>query len=169
VNRNPWRNALAVLAGLGVLFPGALGVFVNFNTFYQRAHRSLGVTFRNSVYHDWSWQPIWHHVKILGQEWGNVGRPFGYLYMRGQPRLDVWWLDDRWWITGHPGRFAAGLLMVVVVAAIAISGAVILRSAMRRPVAIASVDTGAVPIGSNGEGDEVLQGARPDTAPTGDG
>jgi hypothetical protein len=163
VNRKPWRNALAVLAGLGFLFPGALGVLVNYTYFYQRANRSLGATFSHAVYHDWSWNPIWHHIKILGQEWGNFGRPFGFLYMKGLPRFDVWWLDDRWWITGHPGRFAAGGLMLLVVVALAIAGVVILRNALRKPVAIATASPAPALSVPNGEGDEQLQGARSDS------
>ncbi len=169
VSTKPWRNALAVLAGLGFLFPGALGVLVNYNTFYHGANRTLGVTFRDAVYHDWSWNPIWHHVKILGQEWGNFGRPYGLLYMRGQPRLDVWWLDDRWWISGHPGRFLAGGLLLLVIAALAIAGAVILRNAMRRPVVTAAASPTPDPPSPNGEGDEQLQVASHDVHSNGPG
>jgi hypothetical protein len=39
-----WRQALAVLAGLGFLLLGALGVLVNFNFLYQRARATLGIT-----------------------------------------------------------------------------------------------------------------------------
>ena len=87
------------------------------------------------MYHDWSWKPIWHHVKILGQEWGNFGRPYGLLYMKGQPRFDVWWLDDRWWILGRPQRLMAATLMLLIIVGLAVSGALILRNALRRPVA----------------------------------
>jgi hypothetical protein len=138
VNMKPWRNALMVLGGLGLLFPGLLGVMVNFNTYYQRANRSLGADFLQSVYHEWSWNPIWHHVKIFGQEWGNLGRPYGLLYMKGQARFDVWWLDDRWWILDHPRRFMAAALMVLIIVGLAVSGALILRNALRRPVARAA-------------------------------
>jgi hypothetical protein len=148
VNRKPWRNALVVLAGLGVLFPGAMGVLVNFNTYYQRAHKSLGATFLNHLHNDISRQPIAHHVNILVQEWGNLGRPYGQLYLKAQPRLDVWWLDDRWWILAHPGRLTAAVLMLLVIASLAISGALILRNALRKPVATTAVEpetTAAVP------------------------
>jgi hypothetical protein len=140
VNMKRWRNALAVLGGLGLLFPGLLGVTVNFNIFYQRANRALGATFRDAVYHDWSWNPIWHHLKILGQEWGNFGRPYGLLYMTGKPRIDLWWLDDRWWILDHPRRLLFAALMVSIIAGLAISGAVILRNTLRPPVAPAPAD-----------------------------
>jgi hypothetical protein len=135
VNMRRWRNALVVLGGLGLLFPGLLGVAVNFNIFYRRANQSLGATFRNTVYHDWSWNPIWHHVKIFGQQWGNFGQPYGLLYSEGQPRFDIWWMDDRWWILDHSRRVLAAVLMLSVIAGLAISGVVILRNTLRRPVA----------------------------------
>ncbi len=159
VNRVRWRNALVVLGGLGVLFPGLLGVSVNFNTFYQRANRALGPTFRNTVYHDWSWNPIWRHVKILGQEWGNFGRPFGLLYLTGQPRFDFWWMDDRWWILDHSRRVLFAVLMLLVIASLAISGALILRNALLRPVAPASADVSADGGGSDEAALEHMQGS----------
>jgi len=153
VNMKGWRNALLALGGLGLLFPGALGVFVNFNTYYQRAHKTLGPTFLNAIYHRVGQQPIWHHVKILVQEWGNLGRPYGLLYLKSQPRVDVWWLDDRWWITAHPGRLTAAVLMVLVVVALAISGALVMRSALRSPVAVVTPDADAVETPASGDDD----------------
>ncbi|MDQ1449276.1 MAG: hypothetical protein QOC79_2247, partial [Actinomycetota bacterium] len=84
----PWRRALIALAGIGFLFPGALGVLVNFNIFYQRASETLGTSFRSHVYHDWSWQPIWRNLGVLGDALSNVGKPYGFLYVTGRPRLD---------------------------------------------------------------------------------
>jgi hypothetical protein len=136
-----WRNVVVALGAVGLLFPGLLGVMVNFNTYYQRANRSLGADFLQSVYHQWSWNPIWHHVKIFGQEWGNFGRPYGLLYMKGQARFDLWWLDDRWWVTDHPRRFMAAALMLLVIIGLAVSGALVLRSALRRPVTRTSDET----------------------------
>jgi hypothetical protein len=134
VNRIRWRRALMVLAGIGFLFPGALGVLVNFNTFYQRANRALGANFRNTVYHDWAWQPIWRHLGVLGNEWGNLGKPYGLLYLTGQPRLDLWWLDDRWWLSQHTGRLTAVILMMLTIAALAAGGAFIISRALRGPL-----------------------------------
>ena len=34
---------------------------------------------------------------MLSDELGNLGKPFGLLYLTGKPRVDLWWLDDRWW------------------------------------------------------------------------
>ena len=113
-----WRRALAALGAIGFLFPGALGVLVNFNIFYLRARAKLGNGFLNTVYHDWSWQPIWRHIGVLSDELGNVGKPYGLLYLTGKPRLDIWWLDDRWWLTQHPNRFAAALMMLLFIAAL---------------------------------------------------
>jgi len=107
----------------------------------------------NALYHQVSRQPIWHHVKILVQEWGNLGRPYGLLYLKSQPRVDVWWLDDRWWITAHPGRLTAAVLMVLVVVALAISGALVMRSALRSPVAVVTPDADAVETPASGDDD----------------
>ena len=137
----PWRRALAVLAGIGVLFPGALGVLVNFNTFYLQAQRKLGTNFRNTIYHDWSWQPIGRHISVLKDELANLGEPFGLLYLSGKPRLDIWWLDDRWWLSEQPGRIAAALLMLLFIGALAVGGAIIFRRALRSPLP-ASTATG---------------------------
>jgi hypothetical protein len=131
-----WRRALAALGAIGFVFPGALGVLVNFNTFYLRARAKLGTGFLNTVYHDWSWQPIWRHIGVLRDELGNVGQPYGLLFLTGKPRLDIWWLDDRWWLTQHPGRFAAAVVMLLFIAALAVGGAVIIRRALRSPVAV---------------------------------
>jgi len=135
VNMVRWRRALAALAGIGFLLPGALGVLVNFNTFYLQAQKKLGANFRNSIYHNWSWQPIGRHISVLKAELGNLGKPFGLLYLTGKPRLDIWWLDDRWWLSQHPRRIAAAVVMLLFIGALAVGGAVTLRRAMRGPVA----------------------------------
>jgi hypothetical protein len=139
VNRVRWRQALAALAGLGFLLPGALGVLVNFNTFYQRARAALGINFRNTIYRRLSWQPIWRHMSVLGDEFRNLGKPFGLLYMTGKPRLDLWWLDDRWWLSNHPSRIVVALMMLLFIGALAVGGIVIFRRALRSPL----VDTPA--------------------------
>ena len=131
VNMVRWRRALTALAGVGFLFPGTLGVIVNFNTYYLRANRQLGTDFRDRVYHDWAWNPIWKHLGILGNEWGNFGKPFGLLYLTGQPRFDLWWLDDRWWLSQHSGRLAAAILMLSGIAALAGGGLFIIQRARR--------------------------------------
>ena len=133
-----WRRALAALGAIGFLFPGALGVLVNFNTVYLRARAKLGNGFLNTVYHDWSWQPIWRSIRVLSDEVGNFGKPYGLLYLTGKPRLDLWWLDDRWWLTQHPNRFTAATLMLLFIAALAVSGFVIVRRALHSPVAVAA-------------------------------
>src|SRR5207302_1900255 len=74
MNMIRWRQALMALGGVGFLLPGALGVLVNFNTYYQRARATLGLNLLNTVYHDWSWQPIWRHVGVLSDELGNLGK-----------------------------------------------------------------------------------------------
>jgi hypothetical protein len=134
MNRSRWRQALAALAGLGFLLPGALGVMVNFNTLYVRAGASLGVNFRNTIYHDWSWQPIWRHIGVLSDELRNLGKPYGLLYLTGKPRLDVWWLDDRWWLSQHPTRIVAALMMLLIIGALAMGGVVVFRRALRSPL-----------------------------------
>ena len=126
------------LAGIGFLFPGALGVLVNFNIFYQRASRTLGTGFRNHVYHDWSWQPIWRHLGVLGDALGNLGKPYGVLFLTGKPRLDIWWLDDRWWLSQRPSRIVAALMMLAFISALAAAGSVIIRRALRSPPAAPS-------------------------------
>jgi hypothetical protein len=116
------------------LLPGALGVLVNFNIYYQRARTTLGINFRNTIYHDLSWQPIWRHISVLGDELRNLGKPFGLLYLTGKPRLDLWWLDDRWWLSNHPSRFVAALLVLLFIGALAVGGAFIFRRALRSPL-----------------------------------
>ena len=153
VNTKGWRNALLALGGLGLLSRARSACSSTSTRITNAAHKTLGPTFLNAIYHQVSRQPIWHHVKILVQEWGNLGRPYGLLYLKSQPRLDVWWLDDRWWITAHPGRLTAALLMVLVVAALAISGALILRSALRSPVAAVAADTDTVDTSASDDDD----------------
>ncbi|MDQ1510933.1 MAG: hypothetical protein QOG50_2777, partial [Actinomycetota bacterium] len=138
VNMVRWRRALAALAGIGFVLPGALGVLVNFNTFYLNARSKLGINFRNAIYHDWSWQPIGRHISVLSDELGNVGKPYGLLFLTGKPRLDIWWLDDRWWLAQHPSRIAAALLMLLFIGALAVGGAVIFRRALRSPLSAAA-------------------------------
>jgi hypothetical protein len=138
VNRVPWRRALAVLAGIGFLLPGALGVVVNFNIFYSRSRAKLGNGFLNTVYHDWSFQPIWRHIGVLSDAVSNFGTPYGLLYVTGKPRLDLWWLDDRWWLTQHPNRFIAAILMLLFIGALAAGGSFIIARARRSPAAMTS-------------------------------
>jgi hypothetical protein len=137
VNMVRWRRALAALAGVGFLLPGALGVLVNFNSFYLQAQRKLGANFRNSIYHNWSWQPIGRHISELKDELGNFGKPYGLLFLTGKPRLDIWWLDDRWWLSQHPGRIVAALMMLAFIGALAVGGSVIIRRALRSPLGAA--------------------------------
>lgn len=131
VGRLQWRRALMVLGGIGFLFPGALGVLVNFNTLYQRASKSLGTKFNQSIHFEWAWQPIAKLVPLLGEELGNLGKPYGILYLTGEPRVDVWWLDDRWWLSQRPMRVVAATTMLLVIGAIALSGFLIIRRALR--------------------------------------
>ncbi len=126
-----WRRALAILAVVGFLLPGVLGSTINFNLFYQRARVSLGENFRNNVYHDWSWNPIWHTLGLVGNAWGNLGKPYGILYMTGQPRIDFWWLDDRWWLSQHVGRLTAAIMMLLGIAALAGGGIYIIQRTLR--------------------------------------
>jgi hypothetical protein len=129
----PWRRALTALAAVGVLFPGGLGVLVNFDVFYLQTQRKFGPGFVSKIWHDWSLQPIGHHVSVLAHEVGNFGHPYGLLYLTGKPRLDIWWLDDRWWITQHPGRLAFALLALAVIGALAIGGGLVMARARRIP------------------------------------
>jgi hypothetical protein len=147
VGRIRWRRALAILAGVGFVLPGAVGSMINFNLFYQRARVTLGVNFRNSVYHDWSWNPIWRQLGLLGNAWGNLGKPYGILYMTGQPRIDFWWLDDRWWLSQHVGRLIAAILMLFAIAALAAGGAYIIQRTLRprRAAATAPAKTAPIP------------------------
>jgi hypothetical protein len=130
-----WRRALMALGGIGFLFPGALGVAVNFNTYYQRATKTLGAKFSSKVHNDWAWQPIWHHLGVLADELRNLGKPYGLLYVTGQPRLDFWWLDDRWWLAQHPIRMVAAVMMVLLIGVLAAGGALVFRRALRSPLA----------------------------------
>jgi hypothetical protein len=87
------------------------------------------------VYHDWSWQPIWRHIGILQEALRNLGKPFGLLYLTAKPRLDIWWLDSRWWLAQRPMRLVAVISMLLFIGAVAVGGVIILRRALRSPVA----------------------------------
>src|SRR6185436_7788157 len=97
-----------------------------------------GDGFRNKIYHDLAWQPIWKHIGVLGDGISNLDKPAGLLFITGQPRVDIWWLDDRWWLLKHPNRLAFLIIMLTVIVALGVFGYRMIRGELNKPVAAAA-------------------------------
>lgn len=147
-----WARAVAVAGVLGAVGPGALGVLIYPNAYFQLGNAAPELTGRvdpngerryiNAFHFDPSWSPLLGHARMVpeaisttvSRQWGRDGevpplpvaandRYFWWDFLR---QVDVWWL---WLPAAGLSRWLQALVPLLV--ASGAYGAALLRSALR--------------------------------------